>query len=127
MTGKRRFKKPPRNRAADFYLWSIRNQDAIAGQVRIHMWSAVASFLLATLLLPIPLEKALTGLFVLGLAVAAVLWVLVERRRSWLLRIDDPELRETAHRTMVAYLRNKIGEEHPDHPGSCGGNSCRHC
>ncbi|HHP7234319.1 MAG TPA: hypothetical protein ACFCUC_06790 [Desulfobacterales bacterium] len=109
---------------AAFYLWSIRNQDAVSRQIRIHMWSGVASFLVATLVVPIPLEKALTWLFVLGISLTAGLWVLVERRRSWLLQIRDPELKRAAHRAMVEYLQQKIGEGKTRHPDSCGESGC---
>jgi hypothetical protein len=109
---------------AAFYLWSIRNQDAISRQIRIHTWSGVAAFLLATLVAPIPLEKALTGLFVLGISITAGLWILVERRRSWLLRIQDPELKRAAHRVMVEYLQQKIGDEKTRHLDSCGESGC---
>jgi len=119
--------KAPVKKMAAFYLWSIRNQDAIATQVRIHMWSGVASFLLATLLLPIPLEKALLWLFVFGASITAGLWIVVERRRSWLLRIQDPLLRDAAHRAMVDYLTRKIGAENTANLGSYDDNSCRYC
>lgn len=109
---------------AAFYLWSIRNQDVVSRQIRIHMWSGVASFLVATLVVPIPLEKALTWLFVLGISLTAGLWVLVERRRSWLLRIRDPELKRLAHRVMVEYLQQKIGDDKTRHLDACGESGC---
>lgn len=116
-----RNRRVSRNVTAALYLWSIRNQDAVAGQIRIHVRPAVASFLLAALLVPIPLEKALTWLAVAGGAFAAGLWVLIERRRSWLLRIQNPELRRAAHRAMADYLQRKIGDENPDCVGTGNG------
>ena len=124
MNRQRHFTEIMQETRAAFYLWSIRNQDAISRQIRIHMWSGVASFLLATIVVPIPLEKALTWLFVLGISLTAGLWAVVERRRSWLLRIQDPELKRVAHRAMVEYLQQKIGDGKTLHLDSCGESGC---
>ena len=90
------------------YLWSIRRQDRISYSVQTHMWSAVFAILLMSFLIPIKLEVALQIIFFAGLTICAILWVFIERRKSWLLRIQDPVLKETAHQAMIAYLKTRI-------------------
>jgi hypothetical protein len=98
---------------AHFYLWTIRHQNKIAAAIRTQMMSAVFVVLLLTILLPIRLETALQVIFCGGMLVIGLLWALIERRRSWLLRITDPVLKETAHQTMITYLRRKTALAHP--------------
>ena len=97
------------------YLWSIKRQDDISSCVRTQSWLAVSAILLMSLLVPIDLVVALQIILFGGLLVCGLLWVFIERRRSWLLTIRDPVLKETAHRVMIAYLNNKIGR----HPRCC--------
>lgn len=94
---------------AALYLWSIRRQDEISINMQICMWSAISTILLLSLLLPIDLETALHIILFGGLTACGLLWVFIERRRSWLLTIQDPILRESAHREMIAYLERKVG------------------
>lgn len=98
-----------------FYLWSIKRQDDISSAVRTHMWSAVSAILLMSLMIPVKLEVALQIIFFGGLTACGLLWVFIERRRSWLLTIKDPILKETVRQAMVAYLKNKIDI----HPSCC--------
>ncbi len=98
---------------AHFYLWTIRHQNTIAAAIRTQMMSVVCVVLLLTILLPIRLETALQVILCGGMLVIGLLWVLIERRRSWLLGITDPVLRETAHQTMIAYLRRKTASTTP--------------
>ena len=90
------------------YFWSIRHQDRISECVRIHMWSAVYAILLLSFLIPIRLEVILQIIFFGGLTICALLWIFIERRRSWLLNLKDPILKEKAHQLMIAYLKTKI-------------------
>ncbi len=112
---------------ADFFLWTIRRQRQIAAVIHTQLTAAVAVALLLTILLPIRLETALRAIFLGGMAVIALVWVLIERRRSWLLGIDDPALKETAHRAMIAYLKQKAACNTV--PGGCGEERCisPHC
>lgn len=96
-------------RVSALYLWSIRRQDEISNVVLTHMWSAVATILLMSFLVPLKLETTLQIILFGGLVVCGLLWAFVERRRSWLLTIRDPVLKEEAHRTMIAYLRKRTG------------------
>ena len=78
---------------AEFYLWTIRRQHHISATIRTQLMSAVSVVLLFSILLPIRLETALYIILYTGLAVIGLLWALIERRRSWLLGIQDPVLR----------------------------------
>jgi hypothetical protein len=93
---------------AAFYLWTIRRQQHISDVVKTQMISAVAVVLLLTIILPLRLETALQIVLIGGLTIVALLWVLVERRKSWLLAIEDPALKEAAHQAMITYLRQKV-------------------
>lgn len=105
-----------------FFLWTIRRQSHIAAALQTQLIAGVAVVLLLTLLLPIRLQTALQGIFYVGMAVIALVWALIERRRSWLLGIDDPALKEAAHQAMIAYLKQKAacGSE----PHGCGEETC---
>ncbi|MFZ0610784.1 MAG: hypothetical protein WAM73_00955 [Desulfobacterales bacterium] len=107
---------------ADFFLWTIRRQSHIAAAMQTQLISAVALVLLLTLLLPLRLETALQGIFYGGMAIIALVWALIERRRSWLLGIDDPALKDTAHQAMIAYLKQRAACDRV--PDSCRGENC---
>lgn len=109
------------------YLWSIRRQDRISYNVQTHMWSAVFAILLMSFLIPIQLEVALQIILFGGLTTCALLWLFIERRRSWLLNIQDPVLRDTAHQAMIAYLNNKVGVENFSNHESDNENECSTC
>ena len=95
------------NWAARFYLWTIRRQDLISAHIKLYSWFAIALLLVMALASIITLEAALGTLLVGTLAWGTLLWALVERRRSWLLSLEDPVLRQQAHRIMLQYLTRK--------------------
>jgi hypothetical protein len=84
--------------------------------------SAVSVILLLSILLPIRLETALHIILYTGLTVIGLLWALIERRRSWLLGIQDPVLKETAHQAMITYLRQRTSFGRPQ--GQCSEGGC---
>jgi hypothetical protein len=92
---------------ADFYLWTIRRQDHISATIRTQLMSAVPVVLLLSILLPIRLETALHIILYTGLTIIGLLWALIERRKSWLLGIQDPVLKEAAHQAMIFYLEQR--------------------
>ena len=94
--------------SARFFLWTIRRQDRITRCLTLNMWSAVSVVLGIAVVGLVTLEMALLIIFVAGIAVGSITWVLIERRRSWLLSISDPNLRAEAHRAMIDYLRKKF-------------------
>ena len=107
---------------ADFYLWTIRRQHHISATIRTQLMSAVSVVLLLSILLPIRLETALHVILYTGLTVIGLLWILIERRRSWLLGIQDPVLKETAHQAMITYLKQRTSIGRPQ--SHCGDSDC---
>ena len=107
---------------SDFYLWTIRRQNHISVIIRTQLMSAVSVVLLLSILLPIRLETALHIIFYTGLAVIGLLWALIERRRSWLLGIQDPVLKEAAHQAMIAYLKQRTSFGRPQ--SQCSDGDC---
>lgn len=98
---------------ADFYLWTIRRQNQISATIRTQLMSAVSVVLLLSILLPIRLETALHGILYAGLTIIGILWALIERRKSWLLGIQDPVLKEAAHQAMIFYLEQRTSFGRP--------------
>jgi hypothetical protein len=99
------------SRTARFFLWTIRRQEHIRYLLTMNVWIYVYILLVLALFTPIRIETALHILLISGLALGASLWILIERRRSWLLGIRDARLRETAHRVMIDYIRKKVGSD----------------
>jgi hypothetical protein len=107
---------------ANFFLWTIRRQHHISAIIRTQLMSAVSVLLLLSILLPIRLETALHIILYTGLTVIGLLWVLIERRRSWLLGIQEPVLKETAHQAMITYLSQKTSLARPQN--HCSDGNC---
>lgn len=95
-----------------FFLWTIRNQSFLAHHIQVYVWCGVAVILILALADKIALPAALQAIFFGGLFICAMIWILIERRRSWLLHIEDPVLRQTAHRVMLTYLDEKLPPRH---------------
>lgn len=86
-------------------IWSIRHQAWLAGQVRIYIVAATLLVAFLALADVISIETAMLSAFCGGVVLLAVIWTLVQQRRSILLKIQEPEVREEAHNAMLAYLR----------------------
>ena len=112
---------------AEFYLWTIRRQNHISAAIRTQMMSVVSIVLLLSILLPIRLETALHVILYTGLTVIGILWALIERRRSWLLGIQDPVLKDAAHQAMIAYLKQRASSSRSQRHCSDGDRTCTHC
>lgn len=98
----------PHSTSAKFFLWTIRKQDQISRFFAMNMWSAVSAVLVMALIGFVTLKVALQIIFVGGLAMGGVVWILIEHRRSWLLGISDPRLKAEAHQVMIDYLTGRI-------------------
>ena len=98
----------PRPVSAQFFLWTIRKQDHITRGITMNSWSAVSAVLVIALVGVVTLEMALQIIMIGGGATGALIWILIERRRSWLLSISDPELKAEAHQVMIDYLVKKM-------------------
>ena len=107
---------------ANFYLWTIRRQNHISATIRTQLMRAVSVVLLLSILLPMRLETALQVILYTGLTVIGLLWVIIERRRFWLLGIQDPVLKETAHQAMIAYLKQRATFGRPQ--SQCSDTDC---
>lgn len=113
------------HRMARFCIWTLYWQRHIAYHIRVFSWGAAAIVLLLALGGKISLETALSALMVSLISIAALIWLMIQARRTSLLRIEDPGLREAAHEAMVVLiqrrslsaadkklLRKKFGERH---------------
>lgn len=108
--------KPPVWRwPARLSIWSIRYHDLLVAHLRIYVWSATATILLLSLAGIISLSTALNAILFSALSLAILIWLLLERRRTILLRIEDPELRRSAETAMHAFIyarRDRISGKH---------------
>jgi hypothetical protein len=100
-------------------LWSIRHQSWLAGQIRIYVFFATALIAFFALAGVISIETALFSSFSGGLVVAGLIWTLIQQRKSILLNIQEPEVRELAHQTMIDYLRH-VDPSFPEPNGGLG-------
>ena len=107
-----------------FFLWTIRRQDQITRWVAMNMWAAISAVLAVSLIGLVAVETALQIIFSGGMASVAFIWILIERRRSWLLSISDPQLKAIAHQAMIDYLAKKLrsGSKCRNRPN--GGDAC---
>jgi hypothetical protein len=97
-------KPPPWRWPARFSIWSIRYHDLLVAHLRIYVWSATATILLLSLANIISLSTALNAILFSALSLAILIWLLLEWRRTILLRIEDPELRRSAEAAMHAFI-----------------------
>ena len=91
-------------------IWSIRRHDAILWVSRMGMWSFSGVVLLAAVVGKLDLQTALRVIAFSGLAAVLLLTGLVLTRRNVLLAIDDPELRDGAHRALLELIRSRMPE-----------------
>ena len=99
--------KPTGVRTARFCIWTVLNQDLIAAHFRVYMVFGTLTVLLLHLAGKIGTEVALGGLFISGISIMILVYVLIQARKRCLLAIQDPELREIAHEAMMIYLYRK--------------------
>jgi hypothetical protein len=88
-----------------FSIWSVRNQSWLAGQVRIYVFSGTALMAFLALAGVISIDTAMFSALCGGLVIMGLIWTFIQQRRVILLNIEAPEVREQAHRAMLAYLR----------------------
>jgi hypothetical protein len=85
-------------------IWSIRRHDLLVTHLRIYVWSAAATILLLALGNVISLSTALYAILFSVLGLIVLIWLLLERRRTILLRIENKDLRKEAHAAMLAFI-----------------------
>ena len=88
-------------------IWTIVNHNFLAGQLRIYLWSASATVLFFAVAGIIPLHIALYLLLFCGSVIMTLLWSLINWRKTILLDIQNPELKQTAHAAMLALIQSK--------------------
>jgi hypothetical protein len=85
-------------------IWSIQYQDRISYCFRLYMGALSVIVIFLGMLGAVPLESALWSLFSSGLLIIGAAWFLIQKRKSWLMNIKDPELKQLAYDTMLAYI-----------------------
>jgi heme exporter protein D len=114
---KRTPKPPVWQWPARLSIWSIRHHDRLVGHLRIYVWSAAATILLLSLANRISLTTALYAILLCSLSLILLIWLLLERRRTILLGIQDAELRREAEAAMSVFIharRERICRKHPN-------------
>jgi len=85
-------------------IWTIRNQSWLAGHVRIYIYAGTALIAFLALAGVISIETAMFSAFCGGTIAMGLIWTFVQQRKAVLLNIREPELRDLAHKAMLAYL-----------------------
>jgi hypothetical protein len=96
-------------------IWSIRHHDLLVARLRVYVWSATATILLLSLADVISLTTALYAILWSVLGLIVLIWLLLERRRTILLHIENEALREEAEAAMLAFIyarRDRICGKH---------------
>jgi hypothetical protein len=96
-------------------IWSIRHHDLLVAHLRFYVWSATATILLLSLGNAISLSTALYAILFSALGLIVLIWLLLERRRTILLHIENAALREEAQAAMLAFIharRDRICGKH---------------
>lgn len=102
--------------AVKLSIWSVQHQSWLAGQIRIYIYAATALVALLALAEVISLLTAIFSVFCGGIIVLALIWTLIQQRKAILLNIQDPEIRDLAHKAMLAYL-HQIDHSSHVYPG----------
>lgn len=89
---------------AKWMIWSIRYQNYLITRIHLYIWTAVSIPLFMVFTGVMSLEAAILSIFIGGFAILFLLWLFIEFRRIWLLRVRDPEIRAAAHETMIVYI-----------------------
>jgi len=92
------------NRTARFWIWTVEWHDEIAAAVRTYFFAAFFAMLLLCFGGVISPKEMAVAMFVGGFMLLGLLWIAIERRRSALKAIDDPELRRRAERAMLQLI-----------------------
>jgi len=90
-----------------FWIWTIYRQSFLARHILLYLWAGAAAILFLSFIGRFSVEVALYSIFFGGMSIIFVLWVLIERRKTWLLRITDPEVRSEAYHAMIFFMTTK--------------------
>jgi len=99
----------------NFLLWTIRNQERLGNYTRGYLIGFTALFSFLGLTGVISIESALEIILISGLTLWLGLALLIFKRRSWLLKIEDPELKREAYAAMlhcIAVREGVVSDKH---------------
>ena len=113
-------------RAARIAIWTVRHQSLLISLLRRYLWGGTCLIIFFAVAGAISLDAAVYSVFIGGILVLILFWVAVERRRTWLLNIRDPNLRREARREMITLITAKRlwsslqsrGDGNPDGAGA---------
>ncbi|MFZ7124536.1 MAG: hypothetical protein ACOWWM_00070 [Desulfobacterales bacterium] len=94
-------------RTAKFCIWTLRWQSVIAQQLRMFTWTGTAVILFLAVAGRISLDTALHSIVISLFSIAALVYLFLQARRTSLLRIEDPALREAAHEAMLLLIHQR--------------------
>jgi hypothetical protein len=89
---------------APIVIWSIQYQDRISHHFRLFMLGIAMVITFMGMVGLVSLEVALWSLFFGGLSIIGAAWYLIQLRRTWLLHIEDPALKQVVYETMLTYI-----------------------
>lgn len=90
-----------------FYIWTLRNHDCIIARITSTVWFFSLSVIMLGLTNVIEMKSVMSILFMAGAAIGLSLWVMIERRRSFFLKLKDRELRNKVHEEMILFIRQR--------------------
>jgi len=107
-----------------FWIWTIHRQSFLAHHILLYLWAGVAAIIFLAFLGRFSMEVAIYSIFFGGMTILFVLWVLIERRKTWLLRIKDPKVRMEAYNAMISFMITKglveVEDSNTYHSGASG-------
>jgi len=106
-------------------VWTVRHHDFVRSRVCLYTWTGTVTVLFFTIAMRISIETALSAILFSGLAVMMILWILIERRKTILLGITDPDLREQAYAAMLSLICSRKHMLKGDYSEICRQIQCR--
>jgi len=87
-------------------LWSIRRHDLIVSSLRLYMFAATMTILILAVSGSVHIRSACMAIIIGCLCIGLLIWVFSEVRKAILLGIEEPDLKEKAHRVMLAFIES---------------------
>jgi len=85
-------------------LWTIRHHDRIVTSLRLYMFAATITILILAVSGAFHIRSACIAIVIGCLCIGLLIWVFSEVRKAVLLGIEEPDLKEKAHRVMLAFI-----------------------
>jgi len=87
-------------------LWTIRYHDVIVSSLRLYMFAATITILILAVSGAFHIRSAYMAIVIGCLCIGLLIWVFSEVRKAVLLGIEEPDLKEKAHRVMLAFIES---------------------